>query len=50
MVQVVPLFSTQHEKGNTGSYSNSNMNNTQKYHLIFEGLMEEWLMSNKLSC
>jgi len=33
-VPVVPVFSTQHEKGNTGSFSNSN--NT-----IFEALMED---------
>ena len=36
MVPVVPLLSTQHEQGNTGSFLNSK--NT-----IFEGLMEDWL-------
>ena len=42
MVPVVPLFSTQHEKGNTDPFS-KNSNNT-----IFEGLVGVWLkMTNK---
>ena len=36
MVPVVPLLSTQHEQGNTGSFLNSKST-------IFEGLMEDWL-------
>ena len=44
IVPVVPLFSTQHKKGNTDSLSDKRKNNNT----IFEGLMEDWLLSNEL--